>query len=48
MKEYNRPKITVKRFLKESIMTGSTTAVQQAVAAAKNIADSKKTFTITW
>ena len=48
MKKYNRPEMTVKSFQKESILTDSTTAVQQATAAAANIADSKKTFTVTW
>jgi len=50
MKRYNRPEITVKSFQRESVLTDSAavTAVQQAQAAANNITDSKKTFTVTW
>jgi hypothetical protein len=48
MKRYSRPEITVKSFMRENVLTDSTTAVQQATAAAANIADSKKTFTVTW
>ena len=48
MKRYNRPEIKVKSFQRENILTDSATAVQQAQTAAANIADSKKTFTVTW
>lgn len=48
MKEFIKPEIIVKSFSDENILTDSTTAVQQAVAVAANIADTEKTFTVVW